>query len=104
MAASLSLALFADAQSALPGDHPYHPFRSPFPSQIAETADEFREKYLFGDWLGVRSRLTAHGIKPALLFIIDPFGNGSGGRRQGFRNYDPLCLDAVLVPAPLLGL
>jgi hypothetical protein len=43
-------------------DRPYHHFRSPFPSEVAETSDEFREKYLSGDWLGDRSKLASHGI------------------------------------------
>jgi porin len=98
------LTISAAAQSPLPGEHPYHPFRSPLPSQVAETSDEFREKYLFGDWLGERLKLAAHGIKPTLLFIIDPFGNVIGGLRRGFSNYDLLGLDVLLDTDELLGL
>jgi porin len=104
MVASLSLTISAAAQSTLPGDYPYHPFRSPFPSRVAETSDEFREKYLFGDWLGGRSKLAARGIKPTLLFIIDPFGNVIGGQRRGLSNYDLLGLDLLLDTDELFGL
>jgi porin len=104
MVASLPLALLAGAQSVLPGDHPYHPFRSPFPSKVAGTTDEFRESYLFGDWLGVRSKLAAHGIKPALLLISDPFGNVIGGQRRGLSNYALLCLDLLLDTGELFAL
>jgi porin len=103
MAASLSLAISAAAQS-LPGDHPYHPFRSPFPSQVAEPSDDFRERYLFGDWLGDRSKLAARGIKPALLLITDPFGAVIGGQRRGFSNYALLGLDVVLETDELFAL
>ena len=80
------------------------PFRSPFPSPTAETSDELREKYLFGDWFGYRSKLAAHGIKPSLLFIVDPFGSMVGGQRRGASNYDLLCLDFVLETGELLAL
>jgi hypothetical protein len=88
-------ALPAGAQAPLPGEYPYHSFRSPFPSQTAAASDEFREKYLLGDWWGYRSQLAARGIKPALLFIVDPFGSVIGGRRLGASNYDLLCLDVL---------
>src|SRR5258708_25306914 len=104
LAAFLSLAISAAAQSPLPGEYPNHPFRSPFPAQVDETSDEFREKYLFGDWLGNRSKLAARGIKPTLLFIIDPFGSVIGGQRRGFSNYDLLGLDLLLGTDELLGL
>jgi porin len=104
LAAFLLLTISAAAQIRLPGEYPDHPFRSPFPSQLSETADEFRNKYLFGDWLGARSDLAAHGIKPTLLLILDPFGNVSGGERRGFSNYGLLCLDVLVSTGKLLGL
>jgi porin len=94
----------ARAQSALPGEYPHHPFRSPFPHQTATASDEFREKYLFGDWFGYRSELAAHGIKPSLLFIADPFANLRGGLRRGATNYDLLCVDVVIDTSDLLAL
>ena len=68
---------------ALPGEFPYHPFRSPFSPETAVTSDEFRDKYLFGDWCTYRSKLAARGIKPTLLLIVDPFGSVKGGLRRG---------------------
>src|SRR5260370_41183266 len=104
LVALLALAISVAAQSPLPGDHPDHPFHSPFPSQVAETGDEFREKYLFGDWLGNRSKLAAHGIKPAVLLISDPFGNVVGGERRGFSHYALLFLDPLLGTGGCLSL
>jgi porin len=98
------LTLCASAQSSLPGEYPYHLFRSPFPSQTATLSEEFRDKYLFGDWLSYRTALAAHGIKPTLLFIIDPFGSVIGGQRRGASNYDLLCLDLVVDTDELAGL
>ena len=92
------------AQSPLPGEFPYHPFRSPFPSQTAATSDEFRDKYLFGDWFTYRSKLAARGIKPTLLLIVDPFGSVQGGLRRGASNYDLLGLDLVLDTGQLFAL
>jgi hypothetical protein len=69
-----------------PGEYPEHLFHEPFPAPVVETSEEFREKYLFGDWLGARSELAAQGIKPLVLLIIDPFVNASGGRRRGLAN------------------
>ena len=104
IAACITLTLPARGQSALPGEYPYHPFRSPFPHQTAAAGDEFREKYLFGDWLGSRSMLAEHGIKPTVLFIVDPFGNVMGGNKQGASNYDLLCFDLVLDTDELFAL
>src|SRR5262249_38320667 len=58
---------------------------------------------LFGDWLGTRSQLADQGIRPLALFITDPFGNVSGGRRRGFSEYDLLVLDLLLHTQKLLG-
>jgi len=83
IAACVYLTIPASAQSPLPGEYPYHPFHSPFPSQAAAAGDEYRDKYLLGGWFGYRSRLAERGIKPTLLFIVDPFGNAIGGLRRG---------------------
>lgn len=104
VAACITLTPPARAQSALPGEYPHHPFRSPFPHQTAAASDEFREKYLFGDWFGYRSELAAHGIKPSLLFIVDPFANLRGGLRRGVTNYDLLCVDVLIDTSDLLAL
>src|SRR5262249_31993193 len=86
-----------------PGEYPDYLFREPYPAPVAATSEDFREKYLFGDWLGARSELADQGIKPLVLFITDPFANVSGGRRQGFSEYDLLALDLILETDKLLG-
>src|SRR5262249_38550087 len=79
-----------------PGEYPEYLFREPHPAPVIETSEDFREKYLLGDWLGTRSQLANEGIKPLVLFITDPFVNVSGGRRRGFSEYDLLALDLLL--------
>jgi hypothetical protein len=86
-----------------PGEYPEHLFHEPFPAPVVETSEEFREKYLFGDWLGPRSELAGEGIKPLVIFITDPFGNVTGGRRRGFSEYDLLGVDLILETDKLLG-
>jgi porin len=86
-----------------PGEYPDYLFRGHFPSPVIETSEDFREKYLFGDWLGARSTLVDQGITPLVLFIADPFVNASGGRRQGFSEYDLLAVDLILDTNKLLG-
>jgi porin len=87
-----------------PGEYPDYLFREPHPAPVIETSAEFREKYLFGDWLGTRPQLADEGIKPQVLFITDPFVNVSGGRRRGFSEYDLLAVDLILETDKLLGL
>jgi porin len=70
---------------------------------MAETSKEFQDKYLLGDWVGARSQLAAEGIRPLVLFIIDPFVNASGGLRRGFSEYDLLALDLLLDTDKLFG-
>jgi porin len=86
-----------------PGEYPDYLFREPHPSPVVETSEDFREKYLFGDWCGARSELADQGVKPLALFITDPFGNVTGGRRRGFTEYDLLALDLILETDKLLG-
>jgi porin len=86
-----------------PGEYPDYLFREPHPAPVIATSEEFREKYLFGDWLGAHSQLADEGIKPLVLFITDPFVNASGGRRRGFSEYDLLALDLILETDKLLG-
>jgi hypothetical protein len=47
-----------------PGEYPDYLFQEPHPAPVIETREDFREKYLFGDWLGARPELAAVGIKP----------------------------------------
>jgi porin len=86
-----------------PGEYPAYLFSEHFPAPLTETADDFRQKYLFGDWLGTRSRLADEGIRPLAIFITDPFVNAAGGRRQGFSEYDLLGLDLLLDTDKLCG-
>jgi porin len=86
-----------------PGEYPDYLFREDFPSPIIETSEDFREKYLFGDWLGARSALVDQGITPLVLFITDPFVNAAGGRRRGFSEYDLLDVDLILDTDKLLN-
>lgn len=55
---------------------------------VAEKSEDFKAKYLFGDWLGVRSKLARYGIKLTVLLITDPFGDVAGGQRRGFADYN----------------
>ena len=86
-----------------PGEYPDYLFREPHPAPVAATSGDFREKYLFGDWLGARSQLAEEGIRPLVLFITDPFVSASGGRRRGFSEYDLLALDVYFDTNKLLG-
>ena len=86
-----------------PGEYPDYLFREPFPRPVQQTGEDFGDKYLFGDWLGVRSDLAAHGIRPQLLFIIDPFANVSGGLRRGFSEYNLLAFDLTFDTDKLIG-
>jgi porin len=86
-----------------PGEYPEYLFREPHPAPVAETSADFRDKYLLGDWLGQRSQLAADGIKPLVLFITDPFVNTTGGRRQGFSEYDLFGVDVLFDTDKLFG-
>jgi porin len=87
-----------------PGEYPDYLFREPRPAPVAETSADFGEKYLLGDWFGARTELADEGIRPLALFITDPFGNVTGGRRRGFSEYDLLALDILFDTDKLLEL
>lgn len=70
---------------------------------MPETPDEFRNKYLFGDWMGLRPTLADRGITFGLLFITDPFGNLTGGERRGASDYSLLGFGVVLRTDQLVG-
>ncbi|HEX4592478.1 MAG TPA: carbohydrate porin [Gemmataceae bacterium] len=86
-----------------PGEYPEYLFREPFPAPVHEAGEDYGQKYLFGDWLGARSRLAEEGVRPQILLITDPFVNASGGRRRGFSEYDLLAVDLLLDTDKLLG-
>jgi len=60
-------------------------------------------QYLFGDWVGVRSRLADWGVTVAALVIADPFGNLSGGIRRGAADYNLAAFGVILHTDRLLG-
>jgi porin len=91
------------ARTQLPDEYPERRFRSPFPSPLAEEKHELHDKYLLGDWLGVRSKLVNHGINLTVLFITDPFGNVRGGQRRGFADYNLVGVDLVIDTGKLFG-
>ena len=64
-----------------PGEYPNSLFKPPYPTPISKESQELNEKYLLGDWFGARSELANLGIEPTVLFIVDPFGNVTGGRQ-----------------------
>src|SRR5262249_60039866 len=78
-----------------PGECAEYVLRGPPPAPVVDASEQFREKYLFGDWLGARSRLAADGVRPLVLFITDPFVNTTGGLRRGVSEYDLLGLDLL---------
>jgi porin len=78
-------------------------FHAPFLNAAADTSDQFRDKYLLGDWMGVRSRLAHQGIKFALLSISDPFGNLTGGLQPGASVYNLVGFGISLNTDKLLG-
>ena len=74
-------------------------FHSP---HVPKPPDDFSQ-YLFGDWMGVRSRLADWGATVAALVIADPFGNVSGGVRRGAADYNLAAFGIILLTDPLLG-
>src|SRR5215469_9520396 len=84
------------AQPEKKQDYEYHSPSSPKPSE------DFSQ-YLFGDWMGVRSRLADHGVTVAVLFIADPFGNVSGGVRRGAAVYNLAAFGLTVHTERLLG-
>jgi porin len=78
-------------------------FHSPLPPAMLGTRDEFRNKYFFGDWMGLRPKLAHRGVTFGLLFITDPFGNLTGGRQRGASDYSLLGFGVVVRTDELLG-
>jgi hypothetical protein len=38
-------------------------FHAPFRTSVADSSQEFRDKYFAGDWMGERSKLAHRGIR-----------------------------------------
>jgi porin len=88
----------SDPSSEQPSQYSDYEYHSP----IAQ-ADTFRDKYFLGDWLGLRSKLADRGIRVALLYITDPFGDVTGGQQRGASDYSLVGFGIVLGTEPLLG-
>ena len=82
-----------------PGEYPNYLFKSPFPPPTSKESQEFDEKC----WLGARTELANLGIEPTVLFIVDPFGNVTGGRQRGFTQFNLLAVDVTLETDKLFG-
>src|SRR6516162_10193462 len=63
-------------------------FHAPFRTPVADSSQDFRDKYLLGDWAGERTKLADRGFRFAVLSITDPFGNVTGGKLQGASVYN----------------
>src|SRR5215831_17565433 len=78
-------------------------FHAPFRTSVADSSQEFRDKYFLGDWMGERPKLAHRGIQFALLSIIDPFGNVTGGKLHCASDYNLVAFGVVLYTDRLLG-
>ena len=78
--------------------------RAAVPDSAAVEDDNFRENYLLGDWMGVRTSLWEQGVKPKFLLISDAYGNPYGGAQQGFTSYSMFCADLKLDTDKLVNL
>ena len=94
----LSVTCFAQSD-----EKPDIEFHAPFRSSVADSPQEFRDKYFLGDWMGVRSRLASRGFRFALLSITDPFGNTSGGKQRGASDYSLVAFGLLLDTGRLMG-
>jgi carbohydrate-selective porin OprB len=70
--------------------------RAAVPDAVVTEDAEFNQHYLLGDWMGVRTSLWEHGVKPKFLLISDAYGNPYGGKEQGFTSYSMFCADLKL--------
>jgi porin len=70
---------------------------------MAAEEQEFRDKYLFGDWWGARPILASHGVRATVLLITDPFANVLGGQRRGATDYNLVGVDVLLDTPALVG-
>lgn len=68
----------SSCSSNRPGEYPAYRFRPPFPPPVAEKTDEFRDKYLFGDWLAcgpnLRATSTRNAVGPCNVHVQFPIG------------------------------
>jgi porin len=100
---TLSSVVFAVNCLAQSDQRPDIEFHAPFRTSVADTSQEFRDKYFLGDWRGNRSKLAHRGITFALLSVVDPFGNVDGGKVRGASDYNLVAFGVVLDTERLLG-
>ena len=70
--------------------------RAAVPDAFVTEDAEFDQHYLLGDWIGARTKLWEHGVKPKFLLISDAYGNPYAGKEQGFTSYSMFCADLKL--------
>ena len=78
--------------------------RAAVPDAVVTEDAEFDQHYLLGDWMGARTKLWEHGVKPKFLLISDAYGNPYGGKEQGFTSYSMFCADLKLDTEKLVNL
>src|SRR5499433_3693164 len=103
VATLLGLVVLAVTCLAQSNEKPDIEFHSPFRTSLADTPQQFREKYFMADWMGVRSKLAQKGLQFALLSISDPFGNTAGGRQRGASDYNLVAFGLLLDTDRLMG-
>jgi carbohydrate-selective porin OprB len=70
--------------------------RAAVPDAFVTEDAEFDQHYLLGDWIGARTKLWEHGVKPKFLLISDAYGNPYGSKEQSFTSYSMFCADLKL--------
>ena len=78
--------------------------RAAVPDAVVTEDAEFNQHYLLGDWMGARTKLWEHGVKPKFLLISDAYGNPYGGKEQGFTSYSMFYADLKLDTEKLVNL
>ena len=78
-------------------------FHAPFRTPVADSSQDFRDKYLLGDWAGERTKLAHRGVRFAVLSIVDPFGNVTGGKQRGASTYNLIGFGVLLDTDRLWG-
>ena len=78
--------------------------RAAVPDAVLTEDAESDQHYLLGDWMGVRTSLWEHGVKPKFLLISDAYGNPYGGKEQSFTSYSMFCADLKLDTEKLVNL
>lgn len=94
-----SLAVCACTTAAFAGS-PIHQ-RSIEPTAQSERWED--GDYFFGDWGGARARLADAGVTFDSYYVMNPAGNVSGGKKQGFSYVDNFYLGVAFDLEKLIG-